>query len=836
MSKDLSNHNFKTLYSSPQEITDFYKESLTDAKLYKRITAYISNDVFKHLKKGLPEFIKNDGYFQLILSKEISADTIDEIEFGYTLKEDCKYILLSNREIVAELEKICYSEEIGLFSFLIAIGKLDVKISFKKIGIVHDKFGLITDGYHNLAYMGSNNFTNNAMSYNDEAFQVTIDWDNPSNRELEFISKLDELFDSYWNNQKEDVITVELPDPIITKMINSIDYDYIKKYQKITDFIRMDINIDGLLTIFTNMDEKKIFTYKNFKIFNKFIVSIDNIHVLQNITKSPEIFEFCNVVKKLCKELEIGYYETYRLNKYLDLHVRDYPSLKKLGNSIKSNDYLSSEDFIRIKTKLNNLVKRPLVDKQLVAAAHIINMEKSLNFSAPGSGKTATVLGAFEYLSNLPRCNRKHVDKLLVIGPVNCAKSWRDEYDIVSTETKNHKPLNIIGSGDRYDKAQILRHDYPSSRLIIINYESVVMLKDELLDLINEKTMIVFDEVHRIKNITSEKYKILYEVSKNSRFRVALTGTPLPNGYIDLFNIISLLHDDYTSTYFGMYHSELNYDDRMFKTTGVQNDSLNKLVNPFYIRVNKKDLNVPLANPDHIISVKVNDNEKSIYNKIYKDYENTFSRINKLQEVSLIPFKCFDIDDLGKSMINYFDENNIEQFYTSKIIAFLRELKKRNRKCVVWCLFVDSINLITTILKHEGYKAKGIYGEVEQEERDRIIDKFNFSNEVEIIVTNPATLAESVSLHRACHDAHYLEYNYNLYQYLQSRDRIHRLGLKEKQETNYYLYVNQYTDNIEDSADYRILQSLKIKEKRMLNSIDNGYFLFDNGDIEFDKI
>ncbi|MEG0961185.1 MAG: hypothetical protein RSE60_08910, partial [Erysipelotrichaceae bacterium] len=122
------------------------------------------------------------------------------------------------------------------------------------------------------------------------------------------------------------------------------------------------------------------------------------------------------------------------------------------------------------------------------------------------------------------------------------------------------------------------------------------------------------------------------------------------------------------------------------------------------------------------------------------------------------------------------------------------------------------------------------------EERDRIIDKFNFSNEVEIIVTNPATLAESVSLHRACHDAHYLEYNYNLYQYLQSRDRIHRLGLKEKQETNYYLYVNQYTDNIEDSADYRILQSLKIKEKRMLNSIDNGYFLFDNGDIEFDKI
>lgn len=72
--------------------------------------------------------------------------------------------------------------------------------------------------------------------------------------------------------------------------------------------------------------------------------------------------------------------------------------------------------------------------------------------------------------------------------------------------------------------------------------------------------------------MTSEKYKVLYEVTKNTRYRVALTGTPLPNGYIDLYNIISLLHDDYTSSYFGMYHSELIATDRAFKNTGVQNN------------------------------------------------------------------------------------------------------------------------------------------------------------------------------------------------------------------------------------------------------------------------
>lgn len=835
MTRDLTKYNFETLYSSSQQISDFYKTSLSDAKLYRRVSAYFSNDVFKFLKKGLPEFIKHDGYFQLVLSKEIKTETIDEIEKGYSQKEQQKYALLSKEEIIKELEQICNTDDISIFSFLIAIGKLDVKIAYKKVGNVHDKFGLITDGVHNLAYMGSNNFTANAIQNNDEAFQVTIDWDSPSKRELDFISRLDALFTAYWNNQKENIITIDLPDPLITKMINEIDYDYVKRYKEITDFIRLDIDKNGLINIFTNLNESELFTYGNFRTYKQFIVKDNENYVLKNVTKIPEIYQFCEKVKKLCNELNVGYYLTYKLNNFLGLRVHDYKALKEKGEKIKSLDYFITDEFCLLKKSVNESVKRPLVNKQIEAVSHIVHMERSLNFSVPGSGKTATVLGAFEYLNHLPRYDKKHVDKLLVIGPVNCSKSWRDEYDAVSFESNNHKPLNIIGSGDRYDKAQILEHDYPTSRLIIINYESVITLEKELSKLVNDKTMIVFDEIHRIKNVSSEKYKILYEVTKNTRYRVALTGTPLPNGYIDLYNIISLLHDDYTSSYFGMYHSELIATDRVFKNTGVQNNELNKILQPFYIRVSKDDLNVPPANPDHIIEVDVNEDEKKLYEKIAKEYK-SFQKMIKLQEVGVIPFKCFNIDDdENKATIN-FDGLNLNEFYTSKIRCFLDILKSGNRKCVVWCLFIDSINLITKILIKEGYKAQAIHGNVAQDERDRIIDKFNFSNEVEIIVTNPATLAESVSLHKSCHEAHYLEYNYNLYQYLQSRDRIHRLGLKKTDETNYYLYVNKYTDNIEDSADYRILQALKTKEKRMLNSIANGDFLFENGDINFNKI
>ena len=49
-----------------------------------------------------------------------------------------------------------------------------------------------------------------------------------------------------------------------------------------------------------------------------------------------------------------------------------------------------------------------------------------------------------------------------------------------------------------------------------------------------------------------------------------------------------------------------------------------------------------------------------------------------------------------------------------------------------------------------------------------------------MLLTNPHTLAESVSLHSVCHDAVYFEYSYNLVHPLQSKDRIHRLGLPKE--------------------------------------------------------
>lgn len=94
---------------------------------------------------------------------------------------------------------------------------------------------------------------------------------------------------------------------------------------------------------------------------------------------------------------------------------------------------------------------------------------------------------------------------------------------------------------------------------------------------------------------------------------------------------------------------------------------------------------------------------------------------------------------------------------------------------------------------------------------------------MDFLITNPHTLAESVSLHSVCHDAIYFEYGYNLVHLLQSKDRIHRLGLPDGQYTQYYFMQTFYPSKTDDwSLDKKIYDRLSEKEATMLEAIDKG--------------
>ena len=119
---------------------------------------------------------------------------------------------------------------------------------------------------------------------------------------------------------------------------------------------------------------------------------------------------------------------------------------------------------------------------------------------------------------------------------------------------------------------------------------------------------------------------------------------------------------------------------------------------------------------------------------------------------------------------------------------------------------------------------------------DEILDDFR-AGRFRVLVTNPQTLAESVSLHSVCHDAVYFEYSYNLVHLLQSKDRIHRLGLPDDQKTRYYFMREKFMrDGRELSLDAVIYDRLKEKEQTMLDAVDRGYLDDENLCIIFERL
>ena len=95
-------------------------------------------------------------------------------------------------------------------------------------------------------------------------------------------------------------------------------------------------------------------------------------------------------------------------------------------------------------------------------------------------------------------------------------------------------------------------------------------------------------------------------------------------------------------------------------------------------------------------------------------------------------------------------------------------------------------------MKLSEYQPAIVHGGVA--DRDGQLDRFRSDADCHVLLANPAAIGEGISLHQVCHDAIYLERTFNAGHYLQSVDRIHRLGLKPDAETRVTILSSAGTD------------------------------------------
>lgn len=111
------------------------------------------------------------------------------------------------------------------------------------------------------------------------------------------------------------------------------------------------------------------------------------------------------------------------------------------------------------------------------------------------------------------------------------------------------------------------------------------------------------------------------------------------------------------------------------------------------------------------------------------------------------------------------------------------------------------------VVLHGGVPTAVDMDDVPESSREALIECFKHDSSCHVMIANPAACSESVSLHRECDYALYLDRTFNAAAFLQSMDRIHRLGLPPTANVTYELLVSP--DTIDDVVDRRLEQKVQ---------------------------
>ena len=218
----LSDFDFSERYQKPNDdVAGFYRNCLSEAVNYDRLTGYFSRSVLVILWSAMIEFASRNGKIRLICSPLTEQDG-EIIQRGYTARDDTALA----REIKTEFEQLLQEPELsdmaGALSGLVAERILDVKFAHLEPEapapvwrMVHDKTGIFTDSDGNrLAFSGSMNETYLGLSTdgNIESIDVYPDWLPDADRDRARTVSIASTFDDMWNGNLDGITVTPFPE------------------------------------------------------------------------------------------------------------------------------------------------------------------------------------------------------------------------------------------------------------------------------------------------------------------------------------------------------------------------------------------------------------------------------------------------------------------------------------------------------------------------------------------------------------------------------------------------------------------------------------------------
>lgn len=253
---------------------------------------------------------------------------------------------------------------------------------------------------------------------------------------------------------------------------------------------------------------------------------------------------------------------------------------------------------------------------QVEATKFILEHPQCALFLQMGLGKTVITLSALSILKTLGES--EHV---LVIAPLRVARdTWPDELE----KWSHLKGLSYaVMVGDKRTRLEALR---TSADMHIINRENIPWLVETLGGAWPYDTVVI-DELSSFKNHRAKRFKAIKNLSKRSRRIIGLTGTPSPNGLLDLWAQYRILDGGkrllpYVTHYRDRYFvpdKRSRYQVFSWKLREGAEEAIYSAIGDITMSMRTVDhLQLP-ERTDTVVTVRMDDRERAIYDGLRRD-------------------------------------------------------------------------------------------------------------------------------------------------------------------------------------------------------------------------
>lgn len=425
----------------------------------------------------------------------------------------------------------------------------------------------------------------------------------------------------------------------------------------------------------------------------------------------------------------------------------------------------------------------------------IYNTPKCAVWAGLGLGKTVTTLTAITDL-----LDSFSVSKVLIIAPLRVANSvWHTEAKRWS-HTKDLKFSIVTGS----EKERISAL-FKSADIYVINRENVQWLVEHY------KTkwpydLVVIDESSSFKSASSQRFKALKKVRTLTDRMVQLTGTPSPNGLIDVWSQMFLLDGGErlgkTMSAYKMRFFQTGHNGYTLKPVNNADKIIHRLIDDMVISLNVDDYLQMPERIDTVMRVNIPPTRLAEYKQLERDF------IMQINDAEIVAYNAATLAGRLLQMCNgaiYTDElKNWTEIHTAKLDA-LDEILEDNQ---------DENLLIAYNYKTDLIRLKARYPDAVVLDNDPdIITRWN-NGQIKILLAHPASAGHGLNLQHGGSIIVWFGLNWSLELYQQFNGRLHRQG-----QTKPVRIVHIVADGCIDDKVMRAIENKAQTQDELLNAL-----------------